>query len=90
MDGQPKEVTFQGCFVGSPRSYTLSDGAGGRPGTVVYPVRTTFTVRESYNREFQYSQRIRNFSCFLAEQGYWTCAMRGGGNFETKNWSVPR
>lgn len=95
-NGQPKEVTFQSFFVGQPFAYRPGsmpygspDGPGGRIGTKVYPVRTTFTVRETYSTELQYAQRTRDFSCFLTAQNYWTCNMTGGG-FETKNWSVRR
>lgn len=95
--GQPKEVTFQSFSVGSPYSYRpvdpLSggspDGAGGRLGTRVYPVRTTFTVRETYSNALEYSRRTRDFSCFITAQNYWTCNMVGGG-FDTQTWRSPR
>lgn len=96
-DGQPKEVTFQTFAVGSPFSYRpvdpLSggspDGPGGRMGTKVYPVRTTFTVRETYSTELQYVRRTRDFSCFMTAQSYWTCNMTGGG-FGAETWRIPR
>lgn len=95
-EGQPKEVTFQAFSVGSPYSYRpvdpLSggspDGPGGRQGTRVYPVRATFTVRETYSNELQYSRRTRDFSCFITVQSYWTCNVVGGG-FETQAWRQP-
>lgn len=95
-EGQPKEVTFQSFSVGSPYSYRpvdpLSggspDGPGGRMGTSVYPVRATFTVRETYSTELQYSRRTRDFSCFVTAQNYWTCNMVGGG-YDTQTWRQP-
>lgn len=95
-EGQPKEVTFQSFSVGSPYSYrpvdSLSggspDGPGGRMGTNVYPVRATFTVRETYSTELQYSRRTRDFSCFITAQNYWTCNMVGGG-YDTQTWRQP-
>ena len=94
-EGQPKEVTFQSFSVGSPYSYRpvdpLSggspDGPGGRLGTKVYPVRATFTVRETYSgqRELVYSRRTRTFSCFITAQNYWTCNIVGGG-YDTQTW----
>lgn len=95
--GQPKEVTFQGFSVGSPFAYRpvdpLSggspDGPGGRLGTKVYPVRATFTVRETYSDALEYSRRTRDFSCFITAQNYWTCNMTGGG-FDTQTWRSPR
>ncbi len=96
-EGQPKSVTFQQFSVGNPYSYRAydplsggsPDGPGGRNGTVVFPVRATFTVRESYSTSFNYTQRTRSFSCFKTVQQYWTCNAAGGG-YESKNWSTPR
>jgi hypothetical protein len=96
-EGQPKEVTFQAFSVGSPYSYRpvdpLSggspDGPGGRLGTRVYPVRATFTVRETYSTELQYNRRTRDFSCFVTAQNYWTCNIVGGG-YDTQTWRQVR
>lgn len=96
-EGQPKEVTFQAFSVGSPYSYRpvdpLSggspDGPGGRLGTRVYPVRATFTVRETYSTELQYNRRTRDFSCFVTAQNYWTCNIVGGG-YDTQTWRQAR
>lgn len=96
-EGQPKSVTFQNFYVGQPYKYRpydpfsggSPDGPGGRQGTVVYPVKATFTVRETYSTSLNYSQRTKNFSCFNSVQGYWVCNNTGGSN-ATKNWSTPR
>lgn len=95
-EGQPKEVSFQNFSIGLPYLYRsvdpLSggspDGDGGRKGDTVFPVRTTFTVRETFPGKISYSQRTRDFSCFLDSWRSWKCNVVGGG-FETKSWSTP-
>lgn len=95
-DGQPKKVTFQTFSIGRPRQFTTNlngqwypDGPGARPGTVVYPVVTTYTVQSTYRDSLQFTQKPdQRFSCFVSVQNYWACN-KNGGTYNWKNWSVP-
>lgn len=94
VDGQPKYVTFQSFNVSGPKplaavNHEYVDGPGGRPGTPVYTVVTTFTVQSTYRDSLQYTQKPdQRFSCFVSVQNYWACNATKG-TYNWKYWSAP-
>ena len=93
---RPKQATFESFSVGAPYSYRFNnlagsspDGPFGRLGTTVYPVKTTYVVKESYVDADEFVRKTRNYSCFVSVNNEWICNMTAGGAGD-QFWRAPR
>jgi hypothetical protein len=72
MDGAVTvEITaFQ---IGAARQWVYSRDIGGKPGTRIYPVKVTYTVKTFYRNKTEVSQNwIRILNFYVNEFGEWT------------------
>lgn len=66
-------VDITAMQVGSPRKWQYARDIGGRPGAIIYPVKTTYTVKTFYRTQTEVSDNwIRIINFFVNEFGEWT------------------
>lgn len=59
--------------MGTPRQWIYSRDIGGKPGTMIYPVKATYTVKTFYRYRTDVSQNwIRILNFYVNEFGEWT------------------
>ena len=94
IGSRPKQATFEKFSVGAPHKYRFNnlagsspDGPFGRMGTTVYPVTTTYVVKESFLDADQFVRKTRYYSCFVSSNNQWICNMKAGGGGD-QFWTV--
>lgn len=72
MDGAVT-VEVTALQLGTPRQWIYSRDIGGKPGTTIYPVKATYTVKTFYRYRTDVSQNwIRILNFYVNEFGEWT------------------
>jgi phage-related tail fiber protein len=71
MDGAVT-VDVTALQIAAPRQWIYSRDIGGKPGTIIYPVRVTYTVKTFYRNRTQVEENwVRTINFYVNEFGEW-------------------
>ncbi len=61
--------------IGAPRAWNPRRDLGGSAGTIVYPVKTTYTQKTFYRERIEVREYTGVFNCSINPFGEWACGM---------------
>ena len=61
--------------IGTPRRWNPRTDLGGSAGTIVYPVKTTYTQKTFYRERIVVDEYTGVFNCSINSFGEWACGM---------------
>jgi len=61
--------------IGTPRAWNPRRDLGGSAGTIVYPVKTTYTKKYFYRERTEVDEYTGVFNCSINSFGEWACGM---------------
>jgi len=61
--------------IGAPRAWNPRRDLGGSAGTIVYPVKTTYTQKTFYRERIVVDEYFGVFNCSINAFGEWACGM---------------
>ncbi len=61
--------------IGAPRAWNPRRDLGGSAGTIVYPVKTTYTQKTFYRERIVVDEHFGVFNCSINSFGEWACGM---------------
>jgi len=77
--------------IGAPRAWNPRRDLGGSAGTIVYPVKTTYTKKYFYRERTEVDEYTGVFNCSINSFGEWACGMaENKRKGETKSIPVKR
>jgi len=72
-------VDITSLQIGAPRKWILNGdiGTDGSLGTIVYPIKTTYTQKTFYRNHTSVDENVGTYNCYVSKFGEWRCGAAG-------------